>query len=91
MSEFDKTMSDMKLHGTGFMLDGKHVPRENVYKPVCQGVDGPCDGEATRRRQNTRYVEDERNYVVMCDKCFEYTQLQWAEQWREYHSEVLEP
>jgi hypothetical protein len=33
-SESEKVMLDAILHGTGFMKDGKHVPREDVLAPA---------------------------------------------------------
>lgn len=52
-------------------------------KPCCQGVDGSCENEGIRRRQNTAYAVDEFNWVTMCDECFELNEAYWAEQWRE--------
>ena len=39
-----------------------------------------------RRRQNTAYVDDEKNYVICCDKGFEEIEAYWAERWAEYYS-----
>lgn len=41
---------------------------------------------ATKRRQNTAYVEDEKNWVVMCDSCFEENEAYWQERWEEYYT-----
>ncbi len=60
-----------------------------VHKAVCQGIDGPCNGEATRRRQSTAYVDKEKNYVTMCDSCFEYTEEGWRQRRDEYYGGCL--
>jgi hypothetical protein len=53
----------------------------------CTGWSEPCDSEeATRRRQDTRYVDDERNFVTLCDRCFEECEKHWAEMWEEYYA-----
>ena len=41
-----------------------------------------CDSEdAQRRRQNTAYVDAEKNYAVLCDECQRESDKYWAEQW----------
>jgi hypothetical protein len=50
----------------------------------CQGVDGPCDKPATLRRQSTRYNDEQRNWVNMCDGCFKHNQKHWADMWADY-------
>jgi hypothetical protein len=52
-------------------------------KTVCQGVNGPCDNEGKKRRQNTAYNDDERNWVVMCDECKKHNDEHWDDMWRE--------
>lgn len=49
----------------------------------CQGVDGPCDGVPTWRRQNTEYADEIQNWVNMCDPCFRCIQAEWDAAWRE--------
>lgn len=44
---------------------------------------------ARRRRQNTAYCEDERNYIIACDKCAEEINEHWDDQWAEYWSGCL--
>lgn len=53
----------------------------------CTGWDAPCNSEqAERRRQNTQYVDDERNWVVLCDACFEKCKKYWCEMLDDYYS-----
>ena len=55
----------------------------------CQGFDGPCKSrKAKLRRQNTKYVNDEMNWVIACDQCFEGIEEYWAERWAEYYSMI---
>jgi hypothetical protein len=52
----------------------------------CTGWDGPCDSyEATRRRQNTQYEDEERNWVTLCDRCMEANHDHWADLWSSYY------
>jgi hypothetical protein len=41
--------------------------------------------DAHRRRQNTAYVDDERNWKVLCDKCQEDNDEYWNEMWKDYY------
>ena len=52
----------------------------------CQGFNGKCDQAGKRRRQNTRYEEDDRNYVIMCDECFVENEKYWDYRWKELYS-----
>lgn len=45
-----------------------------------------CGRRAELRRQNTAYAEDNSNWVIACDECFEEIQEYWADRWAEYHS-----
>lgn len=55
--------------------------------PICQC---PVCGHpgAERRRQNTAYADDERNFVTLCPSCHEENNKQWGEQWSEYYGAV---
>lgn len=56
----------------------------------CTGMWHPCDRmDAYKRRQNTAYVNDESNWVVMYDDCFEENCKYWDEMWKEYYSDCL--
>lgn len=39
------------------------------------------------RRMNTAYEDEERNYIVSCLACWEYSETLWAAQWAEYNAE----
>jgi 3-deoxy-D-arabino-heptulosonate 7-phosphate (DAHP) synthase class II len=57
--------------------------------PKCWGFDGPCNNIGLKLRQNTAYVDDRRNFVIMCSDCFEMNQQYWEEMWRDYWSDKL--
>jgi hypothetical protein len=63
--------------------------RRHTSLPICHGITGPCLRKGKRRRQNTAYVEDERNWVVACDDCFEEIEEYWNKMWREYYGVIL--
>ena len=44
---------------------------------------------ARKRRQNTAYVDDEKNYAVLCDNCQQEANEYWNDQWNEYYSECM--
>jgi hypothetical protein len=54
----------------------------------CTGFSHPCENEGKRRRQNTAYADDERNWVVLCDECFAENEEHWHEMWAEYYSSI---
>lgn len=56
---------------------------------LCHGVDGPCYHIGKKRRQRTEYVNDERNYVFLCDHCAEANNKYWEERWAEYYGMTL--
>ncbi|AMS01147.1 Zn finger protein [Bacillus phage AR9] len=41
---------------------------------------------AKRRRTNTNYMDDGKNFVVECNNCFTLTEEYWEEQWEIYQS-----
>lgn len=49
-----------------------------------------CDSTgAYRRRQNTAYDDDGRNFATLCDECQEESNLHYQAMWDEYHSVLL--
>jgi hypothetical protein len=48
-----------------------------------------CTSSVHRRRMNTSYVDDENNFTVQCDVCFEDSEQMWADQWAEYYAGCL--
>jgi len=59
--------------------------RKLFPKHICQGYDGPCCRLGKRRRMNTQYLNEESNWCVACDDCFEAIEAEWAERWDEYY------
>jgi len=56
----------------------------------CDGYDVRCESmNATRRRQNTAYEEDESNWNTLCEDCQVEVDEHWADMWNEYWSSVL--
>ncbi len=56
----------------------------------CHGFEGPCESKnATRRRQNTAYVDDERNWATLCDECAMANAAYWKGMWDDYYSDKL--
>lgn len=53
---------------------------------ICQ-----CCGEpgATRYRQNTKYAEEEHNWVTLCPPCKEENDAYWEDMWADYYSSCL--
>jgi len=52
----------------------------------CERCESP---HAKRRRQNTRYVDDEMNWVVLCDECMAENDAHWEEMWRWYYENCM--
>ena len=55
--------------------------------------DGKCwrcsEGKAHMRRQNTKYEDDIRNWVQLCDSCAIENEKHWDEMWSDYYSGIL--
>jgi hypothetical protein len=62
---------------------------KNTSLPICHGVTGPCFNIGKRRRQNTAYADDKRNWVFLCDECAEINYEYWQNQWNEYYNAVM--
>lgn len=60
---------------------------DEIEKGLCS-----CCGEYKTtvkcRRQNTAYVDDICNFVVMCVECFKENEAYWNERWDELYSEL---
>lgn len=64
------------------------APQQETGTP-CQGWEGPCTSKnARRRRQNTQYVNDEANWVTLCDECMKDNDAYWDERWAEYYASI---
>lgn len=56
----------------------------------CEGWEGPCESmNAKRRPQNTRYCDEERNWVTLCDDCMKLNRAYWADMWADYYSNCM--
>jgi len=52
----------------------------------CHGWDSPCESmNATRRRQDTAFVDDAQNWVTLCDHCMAANKAHWDEMWQEVY------
>lgn len=86
------TENEMKPAAPAEALDGGRcaVDAGSVSGIRCEGWEGPCDSiNAKRRRQNTRYVDEERNYVTLCDDCMKLNHEYWEEMWADYYSNCM--
>jgi hypothetical protein len=57
---------------------------DNIVKCEKCGILG-----AYLRRQNTQYLDDESNYITLCDPCQEENNEYWSDMWRDYYSGCL--
>ncbi len=57
--------------------------------PICCGANQPCFRKGKRRRQNTAYSDDERNWVTACDDCMVIIQERWDDMWDDYYGGLL--
>lgn len=52
-----------------------------------------CCGQASkhigRRRTNTKYKDDNSNWLISCRPCFEKAEEYWAERWADYYNGLL--
>lgn len=53
--------------------------------PLCERRKGDID----RRRLNTAYVNDESNYQLSCEECYDESVGCYEELWDDFYSEVL--
>lgn len=62
-------------------------PEGNLH---CQGFEGPCENHnAARQRQDTKYVNDEHNWVTLCPNCAKANAEYWRNMWSDYYSSCL--
>lgn len=65
----------------------KEITTQGDLRVQCEGFDGPCDSlKAKRRHKGTAYIDDELNYVTICDSCYEKEREYWDDMWREYYA-----
>lgn len=65
------------------VLEGETGLKCDGYEVRCQSMD------ATRTRQNTKYVEEESNWNTLCEECQKETDEYWADMWSDYYSGCL--
>lgn len=46
-------------------------------------------GGARRVHQGTRFVEEDRNWKVLCEKCAEENSRYWADMFSDFYSDCL--
>ena len=54
---------------------------DNKLCPVCNTT---CNS-VEKRRQNTRYVNEDQNYIVSCVECYKNREEYWKEMWEEVY------
>jgi hypothetical protein len=54
----------------------------------CAGC-GVVSDEVVVYRQNTRYVDEQQNYVAICPPCQEQNDEYWAGMWADYYSNCM--
>jgi hypothetical protein len=55
-----------------------------------EGWDWPCDRQdAVRFRQNTKYVNEEENWKVLCPACQKANEEYWRDMWFEYYEDCM--
>lgn len=56
----------------------------------CLGWEGSCERtDAERFRQNTQYVDEERNFTVLCPECRALNEAYWRDMWADYYGNCL--
>lgn len=60
-----------------------------IKLPLCHGWEGPCFRRWKKRRQNTSYVNEESNWVFLCDRCMKINHEHWQEMWNDYYRSVM--
>lgn len=52
----------------------------------CEGFSAPCENlNAEKRRQNTKYIDDEDNFKVLCPDCQQESNEHWEDSWNDYY------
>lgn len=60
--------------------------KDRAEETLCDRCERPG---AERYHQNTRYVEEERNWVTLCSECRKENDEHWNQMWSDYYSDVL--
>jgi hypothetical protein len=49
-----------------------------------------CNEPGTRRRLNTDYVDEEKNWSVLCDPCLDDVESYWEERLADYYNDIAQ-
>ena len=56
----------------------------------CEGFSHKCDSQdAVRYRMRTAYVDEERNYMILCPFCQKESDDYWQEQWDDLERDIM--
>lgn len=64
----------------------------DISEPTKLTVCPCCEQEKPdirKRRKNTAYVNEESNWLVSCDECFQDTVAYYAELWADYYADCM--
>lgn len=67
----------------------KNPRAERRLHPKCCPSCGQTSKHIGRRRQNTRYRNDNSNWFISCRPCSQENEEYWAERWADYYSGLL--
>ena len=56
---------------------------------ICPYCDIP-NNDIEKRRLNTLYVEEERNFMTSCRKCYDRAYAEYQELWDDYYSNCMQ-
>jgi DNA-directed RNA polymerase subunit M/transcription elongation factor TFIIS len=59
--------------------------KDKMVCPKC----GRVSITVERRRTRNAYVDDERNFLVSCAKCYDEDDAYWKEQWEDFYSNCM--
>ena len=76
-----ENMAAKDLINHGFRFGAEFV---GIVCPCCHAF-----SRVDRRRLNTAYVDDERNYLESCRDCFEAEVEHYADLWADYYSDCM--
>ncbi len=83
-----KILNIFRLGCFRFMKTTHRVLRRARF-PFCQGFGHECFKLGKKQRQNTAYVDDKMNWVIMCDGCAQQNDDHWSEMWDSYNRSRL--
>ena len=78
--------------GDYFVAGKLRIPKSVIKKPdlKCEGWGGPCGrNDAWKGHMNTRYEDEESNYVILCPDCWKECNEHWKEMWTDYYSNCM--